>query len=209
MTLSAPGLPAISFAPQSAASAAHELLEVTVWDDSCRGIDQGQPVADWFTEYLSLPCRLVRFADDYPRRVDPRYAVTPTDRVAFSDGFPLLVTSRASLQELNQRLDEQLAMDRFRPNLVIDGCAAYAEDSWPAIRVGSLEIRFVKPCARCAITTVDQSTAERGKEPLATLARYRQHPALGVLFGQNGIPLSSGSIAVGDEVIVPTAAAAR
>ncbi|MBM4002308.1 MAG: MOSC domain-containing protein [Planctomycetes bacterium] len=209
IALSAPGLSDISFTPQTTASAANEKLEVTIWDDNCQAIDQGRTVAEWFTEYLSLPCRLVRFAEEHPRRVDPRYAVTPADRVSFSDGFPLLVTTRASLHELNQRIGGHLAMDRFRPNIVIDGCEAYTEDGWPAIRVGELEIRLVKPCARCTITTVDQTTTERGKEPLATLARYRQHPTLGVLFGQNGIPLSSGSIAVGAEVTVPTAEAVR
>ncbi len=198
--LSAPGLPPLQFQP----STTGESLEVVVWSDYCQATDQGTAVSDWFSKYLNLPCRLVRISDHHPRLVDRNYAVSPTDQVGFADGFPLLLISTASLADLNDRLGTELSMDRFRPNIVIEGCAPYEEDYWKRIRIGSWECDVVKPCARCTITTVDPLTAVRGKEPLLTLAKYRQLPPLGVIFGQNAIPRGAGRIAVGDDVIAMT-----
>ena len=165
---------------------------VSVWKDSGIGaVDQGDPVAAWFSDFLEYDCRLVRFADDAVRPVSPKYAPRPTDQVGFADGYPFLIIAEASLDDLNRRLDTPLPMNRFRPNIVVADAEPYAEDTWRAIRVGEVEIDVVKPCARCAITTTDQATAARGKEPLRTLATYRNQNG-GAMFGQNAIHRTSG-----------------
>ncbi|BAC91022.1 MOSC domain-containing protein [Gloeobacter violaceus] len=183
---------------------AHEpgpAAEVTVWGDRCAAVDQGEEAARWFGELLKTPCRLVRMAPDWVRPVNPRYA-PPGSQVGFADGYPLLVLSEASLADLNTRLAEPLPMDRFRPNLVVTGCEAYAEDTWPAVRVGEVTLRAAKPCVRCKITTIDQQTARpTGEEPLRTLATYRQIDK-GQIFGQNMVHASPGRIALGDALEV-------
>jgi len=132
---------------------------------------------------------------DAVRPVDPRYA-RPGDRVAFADAFPVLLISEDSLEELNRRLAEPVPMNRFRPNLVVRAGEPHAEDGWRRIRIGEVEFDVVKPCARCAITLTDQATAERGKEPLRTLATYRTRNGK-VLFGQNLIHRGRGAVRVG------------
>jgi uncharacterized protein YcbX len=138
---------------------------------------------------------LVFFPDDEVRAVDPRYA-QPGDRTAFSDGFPLLLISQASLDDLNGRLDTPISMLRFRPNLVVQGCAAFAEDHWKEMRIGDLRFRIVKPCSRCIIPSIDPATGERGLEPLRTLASYRKRGDK-IYFGQNVIADGQGEIRVG------------
>jgi uncharacterized protein YcbX len=171
---------------------------VVCWSDTCRGMDQGEEPARWFQKILGEPVRLVRMADDFERRVDPRYAVEPA-LTGFTDGFPLLLLGEASLEDLNRRLETPLPMNRFRPNLVVSGCEPYAEDRWKRIRVAGIELEVCKPCVRCAVTTTDQETGERGSEPLATLARYRRSER-GVVFGQNLVHRGEGSLARGDEI---------
>lgn len=205
ITLHAPGMTSMTFEPHTDGNS----MDVSIWSDSCTGVDQGRPLADWFSEYLTLPCRLVRISETQRRLVDPNYAVDVADHVAFSDGFPILVISNESLQDLNRRLMEPLPMNRFRPNIVVTGCTPYAEDRWGRIQIGSLMYRVVKPCARCTITTIDQLTGISSKEPLATLATYRRVPDFGVIFGQNVIPESAGAISVGDAVIAPIDEGAR
>ena len=160
-----------------------ERVKVKVWNDRCAA-QLVDPQADaWLSDYLGRTCRLVYMPDESVRRVDQRYA-RPEDRAAFSDGFPLLLISQASLDDLNSRLGEPLPMSRFRPNLVVEGCTPYAEDEWKKIRIGELSLRVVKPCSRCKITTVDPYTSETGAEPLKTLAGYRRRGKQ-VYFGQN------------------------
>jgi uncharacterized protein YcbX len=173
--------------------------EVSIWRDRCQAVDLGAEAAGWLSEFLATPCQLVRIAEDELRVVDQAYAPRPADQVGFADGFPFLVIAQASLDDLNARLETPLPMDRFRPNIVVAGCAPYAEDGWEQIRIGEITLALVKPCARCAITTTDQRTAERGKEPLRTLATYR---AVGgkVMFGQNAIHDRAGAIRIGAEV---------
>jgi len=196
LELTAPGMRALRLTPRLAG----EQRQLTVWRDQVGAIDQGPEVAQWLSTYLDKPCRLVRHADDAVRRVDAEFARQPTDQVSFADGFPLLLISEESLAELNTRLPEALPMNRFRPNVVVRGArTAYAEDTWQEISVGGVCFSLVKACARCAITTTDQATAERGIEPLATLATYRR-VARGVLFGQNLIHHRRGTIRVGDTV---------
>jgi uncharacterized protein len=175
--------------------------DVKVWDDRCAAVDEGDAAAAWFTRFLSVTARLVRMPDDEVRRVDPTYA-SPEDQVGFADGFSFLLTSRASLDELNRRLPTPLPMNRFRPNVVVDGVVPFEEDGWKRIRIDGITFTVAKPCARCAITTTDQNTAERSKEPLRTLATFRNVRGRGVMFGQNLIHDRPGVLHVGAVVEV-------
>lgn len=177
-------------------------IEVQVWNDVCDAIPLGEEISQWFSEFLEISCQLVYMPESLFRPVNPHYA-TDNDQVSFADGFPFLLISEASLEDLNQRLDEPVPMNRFRPNLVVSGCEAFAEDSWRSIRIGSIIFRVVKPCDRCAITTVDQALGIRGKEPLLTLAKYRRSNGK-ILFGQNLIPGKLGVLQVGDSVEIDT-----
>jgi hypothetical protein len=136
------------------------------------------------------------------RPVDPQYAA-PEDRVGFADGFPLLLLSRASLEELNRQLPRAVRMENFRPNLVVEGCAPFAEDTWKRLRVGSVELEVVKPCARCVFTTVDPLTGQKAAdgEPLRTLTRVRRIQGK-AMFGQNVVVRRPGMLQVGDAVEV-------
>jgi uncharacterized protein YcbX len=169
---------------------------VTIWNDRCDAVSAGAVAAEWFSEFLGTPCRLVRMPAFTVRQVDTVYA-DPGDRVGFADGFPFLLISQASLDELNRRLENPLPMDRFRPNIVVEGCEPHDEDGWTHLKAGGVEFRVVKPCARCVVTTTDQLTGERGREPLRTLATYRRFGGE-VLFGQNLIHAGAGILKVGD-----------
>ena len=196
LTLTAPGRAPLRVTRDARAAT----LDVTVWKFDGRGIDCGDEAATWVTEFLETPLRVVRFDPDTPRVCSPEWTPGTQAVTEFSDGFPMLVISRASLADLNARLQKSLPMTRFRPNLVIDGVAAFDEDRIHELRADGVTIRLVKPCARCAITTTDQERGERdGVEPLQTLKEYRFDRALhGVTFGQNAIPISG----VGQELRV-------
>jgi uncharacterized protein len=169
-----------------------------VWSDLVEVVRVGDEADRWFGGFLSVRCKLVYLPGESIRLVDPAYAMAG-DRVGLADGFPFLLTSEASLADLNARLESPLPMNRFRPNLVVQGSGAFAEDGWRRVRIGSITLRVVKPCARCVITTVDQRTATTGKEPLRTLAHFRRATE-GVLFGQNLIHDDRGTLRVGDPV---------
>lgn len=162
----------------------------------------------WFSEYLAAPVRLMHLDDPAHRRpLDPDFAL-PGETVSLADGFPLLVTTAASLDALNSLIaqgdhpDEgPLPMSRFRPNAVVDGTAPWTEDDWRRIAIGEVSFRVAKPCGRCVITTTDQLTGERGKEPLRTLARHRRFGDQ-LVFGQNLVPETTGTLRVGDPVRV-------
>ncbi|MBW4467965.1 MAG: MOSC domain-containing protein [Pegethrix bostrychoides GSE-TBD4-15B] len=175
-----------------------ESRNVEVWGDRTLAIDQGETAAAWLSETLGQSVRLVRLGEGYSRPVKP--APLAAHQVSFADGYPLLLISEASLADLNQRLPEALPMNRFRPNLVVSGCEAYAEDSWQQIRIDSVTFDLVSPCERCAITTTDQDTGSRaGTEPLKTLATYRR-TAGGVIFGQNLVHQTHGEVRSGSPV---------
>ena len=162
----------------------------------------------WCSAYLGEDIRLAHMDDPATRRpVDPEYAL-PGETVSFADGYPLLLTSAASLHALNSLIaqgdhaDEgPLPMNRFRPNVVVSGTAAWAEDDWSRIAIGEVTFRVPKKCGRCVVTTTDQTTAERGREPLHTLGRHRRLDGK-LVFGQNLVPLSRGTIRVGDPVTI-------
>lgn len=182
--------------------------EVTVWSFTGPAMPAGPTADDWLTGALATPVRLVWLDDPTRRPVDPKYG-QPGDTVSFADGYPLLLTSIASLDALNDMiaasgspsLEEPLPMTRFRPNLVVSGAQPWAEDRWVGgrVRVGEVTFRVPKPCSRCVVTTTDQETGERGREPLSTLARHRNVDQQ-VFFGVNLVPDNTGTIAVGDPV---------
>lgn len=184
----------------------------------------GRDADDWSARVLGRPARLVHLDDPAQRPTDPRFS-GEDDRVSLADGYPLLVTTEASLaalddavlersQETHQPAGEPLGMTRFRPNLVVAGTSAWAEDQWRRVRVGDVVLRAVKGCARCVMTTVDPDTAERGREPIASLARIRRWDGA-TWFGVNLVPdltgLPAGTpppvVRVGDPVVVLEAAA--
>lgn len=173
-----------------------------LWAGTCVGVDQGDAVAAWLSRWLDRPCRLLWQPETAPRRVDQRYAVSAGDVVSFADGYPLLVCSSASLAVLNSQLEAPVPMNRFRPSLVVEGWTEpWFEDRVARLRAGEVELALVKQCARCVVTTVDQRTAERGREPLRTLARIRRSQR-GAMFGENAIPTLVGAVAAGDRVEV-------
>ncbi|MBD7976549.1 MULTISPECIES: MOSC domain-containing protein [Pseudomonas] len=173
------------------------LRSVSVWKDELNVPDAGDAAADWASRLLGRACRLVYVPAHRTRQVDRRYAGDGR-RVAFADGFPVLLIGQASLEDLSARVGRPLEMRRFRPNLVIDGSLPYAEDGWRRIRIGEVEFQVVKPCTRCAITTLDPDTGERSVdlEPLATLQTYRRGEK-GVMFGQNLLVEGEGRLEVG------------
>lgn len=174
--------------------------KVRIWHDTLPVRDGGDRVAEWLSHQLGRQVRLVFQNDPDLRRTDVTYAPTQPS-VSLADGFPLLITSTASLGDLNQRMATDVPMARFRPNIVVTGCSAWAEDTWRLIRIGACVIRLVKPCARCAVTLVDQKTGEKPtpREPLRTLATFRRGRR-GVMFGQNAIVVEPGVIHVSDRI---------
>jgi uncharacterized protein YcbX len=178
--------------------------EVPVWDLGRFARSCGREADQWASEWLDEPCRLVRAAAPANERpLDARGKV----RTGFADAYPALVISAASLADLNARLFEPLPMNRFRPNLVVEGIPAYAEDGWRRVRIGETTVLGKKTCLRCAITTTDQDTGERGVEPLRTLAIYRRVPEGEVAFGMNLGFENAGTLRVGDPVSVLEGAA--
>lgn len=186
-----------------------EPLHVRIWRADVEALAPSPEADTALTRHLGRPVRLVRFPDTARRVCDePEYAPEGS-HTAFSDGYPILVTSEGSLDELNAALLERDAapvpMSRFRPNIVLSGLPARAEDRTPRLRfAGGLELMLVKPCDRCAVTTVDQETGERvGPEPIATLKRIRRNPRTGgVMFGQNAVAVLAaggmGRVTVGE-----------
>lgn len=180
-----------------------EAGEIVIWRDHVR-VRMASADADAFVSAaLGRPLRLAFLDDPAARPIDPAYALAG-ETVNLADGFPLLVATRASLDDLNGRLMHPLQMRRFRPNIVIDGAAAWAEDRWRRLRIGGLELRIAKPCARCTITTLDPLSGAKlhGDEPLPTLRAFHRAANGGIIFGQNAIPAGPGKIAVGDAVEV-------
>ena len=197
LELTAPGLPRLTVPFERHAPRAP--TEVTVWSDTVLATDEGDAAASWFGEHLGRDVRLVRFDQSRPRSTDPEWSQGLQGFASFADGFPVLVISRASLEDLNARLPAALPIDRFRPNVLLDGCVPYAEDSIGVLAAGDVRLRLVKPCTRCSITTVDQATGvPQGDEPLRTLRSYRWDAKLrGVKFGQNAIVENGGWLEAG------------
>jgi uncharacterized protein YcbX len=184
------------------------LADVQVWSSSLQAAPAGAAADAWVSKVLGAPARLVYLDDPTRRAVNPRFGRSD-DRVSFADGYPLLLASEDSLAALNELIaggrhpqEGPLPMRRFRPSLVVRGAPAWDEDHWRRLRIGDAVFRVVKGCDRCIMTITDPDTAERGKEPLATLARHRRWDGSS-WFAMNLIPDTPGvSISVGDSVEV-------
>ncbi|AVP98427.1 MOSC domain-containing protein [Ahniella affigens] len=177
-----------------------DTLDVTVWDDTFQALLCAADTQAWLGTHLDWPARLVFVPDPSPRAVDPQYAQAG-DAVSFADGYPILIVSDASLDELQARAGLALSMRRFRPNLVISATAPHAEDQWRRLRIGECELELVKPCVRCVLTTIDPITAEPHpeREPLRSLIQYRRGPK-GVTFGMNALVRRGGLIRIDDPI---------
>lgn len=211
LTLRAAGQPAI----QVPVPGRSELLDAHHFRVAIPATPAGELADRWLAAVLGREVRLV-YLDDPARRTIDTPQSRPTDRVSFADAYPVLLASTASLAALNDWLAEDggpagtggpaepLPMTRFRPNIEVEGAPGWAEDDWVGgrLRVGGVPFRVADACGRCVVTTVDQDTGERGREPLRTLARYRQ-VAQRLLFGVHLIPDGPGTIAVGDPVVAP------
>jgi uncharacterized protein YcbX len=198
ITLSSPGLPDLAVPVPSGA----DLVPVSVWGSALVAAPADEEAAAWLSKIVGEPVRLVYLDDPTRRPANPAYS-EPGDRVSFADAYPLLLTSEASLDQLNEWIaagpraaEGPLPMTRFRPNVVVAGAAPWAEDGWQRLRIGPATFRAVKRCDRCVLTTVDPDTAVKGKEPIATLARYRRWDGK-VWFGVNlipDLPLAPGTV---------------
>ena len=182
-------------------------MKVQVWNSICDAVPASREADLWLSRYLETPVRLVYMPDDSVRHSNNKYA-GEGKRLGFADGYAYLVISEASLADLNARLAAKkhpaLPMNRFRPNIVLAGSEAYAEDTMGEVRIGAATLRGVKPCGRCQVTTTDQATGEvTGPEPLLTLASYRDSSEFGQMFGMNMVSVRPGLVRVGDAVITP------
>ncbi len=199
LTLSAQGFEALDVAVPDPDT---DLRGVTIWRDSLRVPDAGDAAADWLSRFVEKPVRLVHVPLPRARTTEAGYG-RDDDQVAFADGYPLLLIGQASLDDISHKVGRPLDMLRFRPNLVIEGSEAFAEDGWKRIRIGDVEFRVVKSCSRCILTTVDPQTGVRDeqREPLATLMTYRKQEN-GTMFGQNLVNDGNGVLEVGMPVTI-------
>jgi uncharacterized protein YcbX len=177
-----------------------DLIEVVIWDDTCTAQLVSDEVDAWFTTRLGIPTRLVYMPDQTHRATDPRYTA-PGTIASFADAYPALIIGQASLDDLNSRLLQPMLINRFRPNIVFTGGQPYSEDVMNQIQINGIEMYGVKLCARCIMTTINQETIKKGKEPLKTLAAYRQKNNK-IMFGQNLVFGSEGILNIGDEIKV-------
>jgi uncharacterized protein len=175
---------------------------VKIWDDTVDAIEVDKETSAWFSEKLKMKCRLVSFPEQNPRAVDAIYKIND-DHVSLADAYPFLIIGHQSVNFLNSKLEMPLPMNRFRPNFVFSGGEPNEEDTWRDFQIGENRFVGVKPCARCVLTTVNQETAEKGLEPLRTLATYRKKENK-ILFGQNLIAVDHTIVKEGDLIIIQT-----
>ncbi|AMO93543.1 MOSC domain protein [Collimonas fungivorans] len=193
MTVQAPGMPPllVPTAPLDRAQAAS--LAVVVWDDHLNAHDCGDAAAAWFSRVLGQPCKLVRFDPGARRLASKKWTLDADAPTRFADGYPMLLISQGSLDDLNRKLQAQdrtpLPMNRFRPNIVIDGVDAFEEDFLETLQAGPVCLQPVKPCTRCPMPAIDQASGEIGPDPMDILLTYRANPRVdgAVTFGVNMI----------------------
>lgn len=200
LMLMAPGMPALAVRQPEDTPAA-PAIEGRVYGGSCRVLIASPAANAWLTRFLGVSARLVFQPDStvLPMSSDYAGAITAPRRIALTDGSPLLLIGQASLDDLNRRLETPVPMNRFRPNVVVQGTAPYEEDGWASIHIGDVQFEVSMACSRCAATTVDQATGQKGLEPLRTLSTYRKAES-GVNFGQNLSHHGPGVIRLGDRV---------
>ena len=176
------------------------------WEDEAPAIDQGDEAARWFSEFLGTACRLMASTEIHKRPAPEKYRhIFPAEQSRFTAVAPILLTSEASLADFNGRIAKPIRMNRFRQNLVVEGSAPFHEEWWARLRIGDLELEKVASSERCGITQLNQETAERGIEPIRTLAKYRKQPGGvegGIVFGVYFRPIGPGVLNLGDEVTV-------
>lgn len=178
------------------------LMSSRVWDDHVEGLHVSEEADEWFSQALGQPVKLTHMDQTIVRKLEKDRL--PQDRsfeVSFADGYPYLLTNQSSLDDLNSRLTHPVGMDRFRSNIIVEGFEPFAEDDWKHIQIGEAEFLVVKPCARCVVTTIDQGTGVRSKEPLRTLSKFRNIGGK-AMFGMNMVVHKKGPITLGDEVII-------
>jgi uncharacterized protein YcbX len=187
LLLSVPGLPPLRL-PRVCTG---ERRSVRVHKDRCLGLDEGGAAAEWASLVAGEAARLVRVPTHTERTANPAFAGSTPAPMGFADGFPVLVCNEASLQDLNNRLPERIPMERFRPNVVLEGLPAWAEDHIDSLTVGEVTLRLVKPCTRCTIPSIDQHTGQPSTDPVPVLRQFRFDKALrGVTFGENAVILT-------------------
>lgn len=174
---------------------------VTIWDDTCPAKPVGLKADEWFSHILEMKCRLMYMHNDSVRQADQRYAINETDKVSFADGYPILMVSEESMNQLNQKMGLHYSIRRFRPNIVFKGGKPHEEDTLRKVTINGVELYGVKPCARCVLITIDPSTTNQGKEPSKTLSAYRKRDNK-ILFGENFIPMNHGEISIGNPIVV-------
>ncbi|PUA17369.1 MOSC domain-containing protein [Glaciimonas sp. PCH181] len=210
MRLTAPGMTALEV---TFALSAPNPIPVTVWDDNLIAHDCGDAVAAWFSAIIGDACRLVHFDATSKRLASKKWTGGRDVPTLFADGYPILLASQASLDDLNQKLVLQgrsaLPMNRFRPNIVIDGVEAFEEDFVETFSAGNVQLQPVKPCPRCPIPSIDQATGKHGPDPLDILQTYRVNPKVdgGITFGMNTILLEGEGevLRVGQEIAMELA----
>jgi uncharacterized protein YcbX len=175
-----------------------EELQVIIWDDTVTANIVDTQINKWFSDFLGINCKLVYMPDKTKREVSKEHSRN-NEIVSFADGFPFLIIGQSALDDLNRKLKKPVPITNFRPNIVFTGGEPFDEDNWSELRIGKMTFFAVKPCARCVITTIDQETAVKNKEPLATLSTYRGSENK-ILFGENLIHKGTGNINVGDEI---------
>ena len=178
----------------------NETATAQVWSDKCKVQFVSSVLDEWFSDMLSIRCRLVYMPDESRRRVDTRYAANK-EITSLSDGYPFLIIGQSSLDELNQRLAEPLPMNRFRPNIVFTGAEPYTEDRMARFHINNILFYGVKLCGRCAVTTTNQDNGTKSREPLHTLSTYRKKNNK-IYFGQNLLHEGNGEIRIGDVITI-------
>lgn len=183
--------------PRTLSGANHS--EVRVWGDTCKAIIHDSEVNEWLSKTLDMDVRLVYQVDEDKRLVDPSFAKN-SEVNSLSDGYPYLILGQSSLDLLNDKLNEPILINRFRPNLVFRGGEPHEEDQWADFNIGSAKFYGAKPCSRCQVPTINQESGKMGKEPTKTLARYRNFDHK-IKFGMNVLCSQKGTIAVGDTIV--------
>jgi hypothetical protein len=184
LVLNAPGLPALSVPLDSDGAR----TAVRIWDHACIGIDQGSAAGEWLSQSVGEAVRLIRVAPDMGRLANPQFAGATPAPIGFPDGYPVLVCNEASLEDLNERLPARVPMERFRPNIVLRGLPAWAEDHIDTLDFGLVTLRLVKPCVRCTIPSIDHETGAPSTNPTPVLKQFRFSKTLrGVMFGENAV----------------------
>ncbi len=181
-----------------------DLINLSIFSEGTSGLVKNQSLNTWFSEFLHVSCKVVYMREGDIRPVAAKRGGKPGDEVSYADECPILLIGDASLNDLNSRLGEKLSMDRFRPNIVVSGCAPYEEEKWATITIGDTEYEINQTCKRCVFITIDPMSKEKHErqEPLRTLATYKQRPGGGVIFGVHLIPRKLGTINLNDQVFV-------